>query len=105
MVAAIYSTIDDIKDARRIAKILVEEQIVACVNIIPNVESYYKWKGKTENENEIIIIAKTTDENIKKTLQRIKTLHPYELPDIVVLPIIGGIKEYLDYIKNETSWN
>jgi len=103
MVAVIYSTIDDIKDARRIAKILVEEQLVACVNIIPNVESYYRWKGKTEDEKEIILIAKTTDQNIKKTLQRTKTLHPYEVPDIVVLPIIGGIKEYLDYITNETS--
>lgn len=103
MVAAIYFTIDDIKDARRIAKLLVEEQLVACINIISNVESYYRWKGKTENENEIILIAKTTDENVKKALQRIKTLHPYEVPDIVVFPIIGGIKEYLDYITNETA--
>jgi periplasmic divalent cation tolerance protein len=103
MVAIIYSTVDDIKNARRIAHTLVEEQLVACVNIIPKGESYYRWKGKIENEKEIVLIAKTVDKNVKKTLQRIKTIHPYDLPDIIVLPIVGGIKEYLDYIVKETS--
>jgi len=103
MVAIIYSTVDDIKNARRIASTLVEEQLVACVNIIPRVESYYRWKGTIENEKEVVIIAKTVDKNVKKTLQRIKTIHPYDLPDIIVLPIVGGIKEYLDYIVKETS--
>jgi len=103
MVAVIYTTIDDIKLARRIAQTLTEEQLVACVNIIPNIESVYRWKGKIENSNEIILIAKTVDQNVKKTIQRIKQLHKYELPDIIVLPIIGGLKDYLDYISTETS--
>ena len=103
MVAVIYSTIGDIKDARRIAHTLVEEQLVACVNILPNIESVYKWKGKIENDEECVFIAKTTDKNAKKTIKRIKSLHPYELPDIIVLPIIGGLKDYLDYIANEVS--
>ena len=103
MVAIVYSTIDTIQDARRIAHILVEEQLVACVNIIPKIESIYSWKGKIENDEECILIAKTVDQNVKKTIQRIKTLHTYELPDIIVLPIIGGLKDYLDYIATETS--
>jgi periplasmic divalent cation tolerance protein len=103
MVAVIYSTIDKIQDARRISHILVEEQLVACVNIIPKIESIYKWKGKIENDEEVVIIAKTVDANVKKTIQRIKQLHTYEVPDIIVLPIIGGLKDYLDYIANETS--
>ncbi len=103
MVVAIYTTIDDIKLARRIAQTLTEEQLVACVNIIPNIESVYRWKGKIENSNEIILIAKTVDQNVKKTIQRIKQLHKYELPDIIVLPIIGGLKDYLEYISAETS--
>lgn len=102
MVAVVYTTINDIKEGRRIAQTLVEEQLVACVNIIPKIESIYRWKGKVENETEIIILAKTTDKNVKKTIQRIKTLHAYELPDIIVLPIIGGLKDYLDYISVET---
>lgn len=103
MVAVVYTTIGSIQDARKIAHSLVEEQLVACVNIIPSVESVYSWKGKIQNDEEIILIAKTTDNNVKKTIQRIKKLHPYELPDIIVLPIIGGLKEYLDYISNQTS--
>ena len=103
MVAVVYTTIDNIQDARKIANTLVEEQIVACANIIPKIESVYRWKGKIENDEECIIISKTTDSNIKKTIQRIKELHKYELPDIIVLPIVGGLKEYLDYIVNETS--
>jgi periplasmic divalent cation tolerance protein len=103
MVAVVYTTIDNIQDARKIANTLVEEQIVACANIIPKIESVYRWKGKIENEDECVIIAKTPDSNVKKTIQRIKELHKYELPDIIVIPIVGGLKEYLDYIVNETS--
>lgn len=103
MVSVVYITIDNMQDARKIATRLVEEQIVACVNIIPKIESIYRWKGKIENEEEIILIAKTSDQNVKKTIHRIKELHSYEVPDIVVLPVVGGLKDYLDYITNETS--
>lgn len=103
MVAVVYTTIDNIQDARKIAHTLVEEQLVACVNIIPEIESVYSWQGKIEEETEIILIAKTTDENVKKTIQRIKTLHSYEIPDIIVIPIIGGLQDYLDYITSQTT--
>lgn len=103
MVSLVYTTVGNIKDARRIAHSLVEDQIVACVNIIPKVESVYRWKGKVENDNECVLIAKTVDQNVKKTIQKIKKLHSYELPDIIVLPVIGGLKDYLNYICAETS--
>jgi periplasmic divalent cation tolerance protein len=103
MVSVIYSTLGNIKDARRIAHRIVEEQLVACVNIIPKIESVYRWKGKVEEDEECIILAKTTDKNVKKTIKRIKVLHPYELPDIIVIPIIGGLKDYLNYITDVTS--
>lgn len=103
MVAVVYTTIDNVQDARKIARTLVEEQLVACVNIIPKIESIYRWKGKVETDNEVVLIAKTTDKNVKKTIQKIKELHTYELPDIIVLPIIGGLKDYLNYIQDETT--
>jgi len=103
MFAAVYTTIDSIEDARKMAHTLVEEQLVACVNIIPKVESIYNWKGKIEMEEECALIAKTTEENVKKTIQRIRKLHSYELPDIIVLPIVGGLKDYLEYLTNVTA--
>jgi len=103
MAAIVYSTIGSMPDARRIAKLLVEEQIVACVNILPNVESIYRWEGKIETDEEVILLAKTKDENINKAITRIKALHDYELPDIIVIPIIGGLKEYIGYIDKETT--
>lgn len=102
MVSVIYSTINDVIEAKRIANILVEEKLVACVNIIPNIHSIYRWKGKIESDDEYVIIAKTNEPNIKNVIKRIKSLHTYELPDIIVLPVIDGFKEYLEYIKNET---
>jgi len=103
MASIIYSTIDDLQAARRIANTLVEEQLVACVNIVPGIESFYRWKGKIEIEQENLILAKTTDENVEKTIQRLKVIHPYEVPDIIVIPITGGLEEYLTYIKNQTE--
>jgi len=103
MVAVVYTTIDNVQDARKIAHTLVEKQLVVCVNIIPKIESIYRWKGKVETDNEVVLIAKTTDKNVKKTIQKIKELHTYELPDIIVLPIIGGLKDYLNYIQDETA--
>jgi len=103
MISVIYTTLDNEQDARKIANFLIEEQIVACVNIIPNVISIYRWKGKIEEEKEFILIAKTVNENVIKTIKRIKELHNYELPDIIAIPVNNGYDEYLEYIKRETE--
>jgi periplasmic divalent cation tolerance protein len=101
--AIVYTTIDDMIYARNIAHKLLEEQLVACVNIIPKIESIYKWKGKIETASEILLIAKTVDKNVKKTILRLKELHSYDVPAIIVLPVIGGHQEYLDYLIRETE--
>ena len=103
MVTIIYTTINDEQDARKIANFLIQEQIVACVNIIPNVESIFRWKGRIEEEKEYILIAKTVDENVNKTINRIKEFHNYEIPDIIAIPVVDGNNDYLDYIKRETE--
>ena len=103
MVVAIYSTMGNIEVAKKIAHSLVKEKLVACVNIIPKIESVYRWQEKIEEDSECVLIAKTTDKNVDKTIQRIKELHHYDLPDIIVLPIIGGLNEYINYVKDETK--
>jgi len=99
----VYSTCGNIGDAKRIARSLVEDRLVACVNIIPVVHSVYWWKGNIEEENEIAILAKTTKDRIKEVISKIKELHTYELPDIIAIPVVKGYKKFLQYIRDETS--
>ncbi len=80
----IITTVTKKKDAEKLAQALLKEKMVACVNIFP-VKSVYLWKGKTEKSKEIVMMIKTGDNLAKKTLQRIKELHPYELPVIEVI--------------------
>jgi periplasmic divalent cation tolerance protein len=103
MAAVVYTTFDDIIYARNIGHKLVEEQLVACVNIIPKIESIYKWKGQVETTSEVVLLAKTIEKNVKRTILRLKELHTYEVPAILVFPVVGGHKEYLEYLIRETE--
>ena len=103
MFSIIYSTTGNMEEARKIGRILVEEKLVACVNIIPKIESIYWWQGKIQEDNECILLTKTTDKNIEKTIRRIKELHSYEIPDIVSFPITHGHKKYLDWVEDVTK--
>jgi periplasmic divalent cation tolerance protein len=103
MVSIIYSTTDTIDTAKTIARSLVKEKLVACVHIIPKIESIYRWQGKIEEASECVLLVKTSERNVQKTIQKIRSLHPYEVPEIIVFPPVGGLKEYLDYIETETA--
>ena len=103
MVSVIYSTTDTLDTARTIAHSLVKEKLVACVHIIPKIESIYRWQGKIEEANECVLLAKTSERNVQKTIQKIRSLHPYEVPEIIVFPPVDGLKEYLAYIEAETA--
>ena len=103
MISIIYSTTGSVEEARKIARILVEEKHVACVNIIPKIESIYRWQGNIEEDSECVLLAKTTDKNIERTIQKIKEIHSYDVPDIVTIPITSGLKEYLNWIEDETA--
>ena len=87
-----------IKEARRIARHLVTERQTACVNILPKVESVYRWQGKIESAGEFMLIAKTTHERSEAVCAVIRELHSYELPECVVLEIAGGSADYLRWI-------
>ena len=93
----------DAAAARKIAETLVGEKLAACVNILAPCESVYRWEGKVERETEVPLLVKTTRANMDAAVAAIRAAHPFETPEIVALPVIGGLAEYLEWVRNETK--
>jgi len=98
----IYSTVGSQEEADKIANVLLETRTAACVQMIPIV-SAYRWKGKIERANEILLSIKTTDALYLRVEELIRQNHSYEVPQIVKLPITAGLQEYLNWISEETQ--
>lgn len=103
MYAFVYITTSGKEESKYIGKTLVEENLSACVNIVPSIESIYLWKGEIEEDNESLLIAKTKRDNIDKIIKRVKEIHSYDTPAILAIPIIEGSKDYLDYLERELN--
>jgi periplasmic divalent cation tolerance protein len=100
--SVILTTTPNIDEAKEIAHTLVEKKLAACVNIIPNVSSIYCWQDKIVDDEEYILVIKTRKEHYKAVKKTILAMHSYELPEIILLPIKDGYKNYLNWIKKET---
>ena len=96
----ILSTVDSQENADRIATALVEERLAACVTIVPAVTSVYRWEGIVERSEERLLIIKTTAASLEPVTSRVKSLHPYDLPEIIALPIVSGLDAYLAWIRS-----
>jgi periplasmic divalent cation tolerance protein len=99
----VCSTFPEIETARRIAQQLVTERLAACANIIPAVESIYRWQGKIENAPETLVLFKTTAARYEALQNKLKSLHPYEVPEIICLRIADGLPEYLRWVSESCS--
>ncbi len=98
----IFCTFPDHESAHRTARALVEERLVACVNLVPGVQSVYQWEGKVESSNEVLAVMKTTDEAYGGLEAWIKELHPYEVPEIVALAAEKVEERYGKWVGEET---
>jgi len=98
----VLSTVPNIKKAREVAGLLVSKRLAACVQILPGLESHYHWRGKKETSREILLLIKTKTSIYRKLEAAILKNHPYEVPEIVCLPITLGSKCYLDWIAEKT---
>jgi periplasmic divalent cation tolerance protein len=92
----------DAGDSASFARSLVEERLAACVNLLPPMESVYRWEGKIERETERQLIIKTTRERTAALWERVREMHPYEVPEFVVVPILDGNEAYLRWIGEST---
>jgi periplasmic divalent cation tolerance protein len=92
------STFPDAETARRISNQLVTEKFAACANILPAIESIYRWKEKIESGNETLVFFKLSEDRQSAFQEKLRSLHPYEIPEIIFVPVSSGSPEYLDWI-------
>lgn len=98
-VCLVFCTVPNRRTGRKISSFLVKEKLAACVNFISGVHSFFRWKGKLEKTSEHLLIIKTVSSCLDKLENRIKQLHPYEVPEIIAFPISRGNQEYLDWVQ------
>ena len=100
--AVVMTAVASEADAKGLAGKIVQERLAACVQCVP-IHSTYRWEGKIESAEEHLLLAKTTSALTDKLVAFITSAHSYELPEIIVTPITGGLDRYLDWVKDETS--
>ncbi|MEW6557053.1 MAG: divalent-cation tolerance protein CutA [Elusimicrobiota bacterium] len=101
--AVVFVTTANKKEAEKIADVVVKKRLVACVNIVEQIESIYWWQNKIEKSSETLLMMKTRFVLAKKLIKKIKSLHSYSVPEIIMLPVLDGNPEYLKWIREETK--
>jgi periplasmic divalent cation tolerance protein len=96
---AVFITAPNAEEAGRLAERLVEARLAACVQILPQMESIYRWQGKIERENEVLLIAKTLTSKFGELEREVRALHSYETPEIVAFPLTAGSSAYLEWLS------
>lgn len=99
----IYVTAGSVEEAKAIGRVLVDERLAACVNILPPILSLFRWEGAVREEAETAFLAKTSADRVAALTERVRALHSYSCPCVVALPIEGGNAAFLDWIVSETA--
>jgi periplasmic divalent cation tolerance protein len=100
---AVYITARGIPEARKIGKALVRERLAACANIISGMHSLYFWEGRLCDDREAVLIVKTRAALLGRLVKRVRQLHSYSIPCIVALPIVGGNRDFIEWVEKETA--
>ena len=99
----VFVTAPDAEVAERLGRTLVEERLAACVNIVSDVLSVYRWEGEVQRDAEALLIVKTTADALAALEARTVELHPYTVPEVIALPVVGGHGPYMDWVRAEVS--
>lgn len=101
-VVVLYVTAPELTVARRVADALIEARLAACANILPGVTSLYRWNGAIQHDTEVVLICKTVRSLVSEAEALVRSLHPYECPCVVAVPVVDGSAKFLDWVNDET---
>lgn len=96
-------TAPDAEHAARIGRALVDERLIACANVIPGLTSIYRWQGEVLSEPEVLLLFKTRRSLVPRLKERLPQLHPYQVPELVVAPVMDGLDAYCRWVRDETE--
>ena len=99
----VLSTCASAEEAQRVARALVEKRLAACVNVIPGVRSVYRWKDAIEDEEEVLLLIKTSRALLEELREEIERLHSYEVPEVIALSVVDGSERYLAWMNRELA--
>jgi len=99
----VFITVSGEEEAARIAHAIIAARLAACVNIVKGMRSVYRWKGKIEDEAEVLMIAKTRGALFERLSEKVRELHSYTVPEVIAIPIISGAEGYLKWLREETD--
>lgn len=97
------TTCPDHASAARVARTLVEAHLAACVSRLPGATSTYHWQGKVEEDSEVVLLIKTTTDQMPPLRERLVAVHPYDVPELIALPIDDGLPDYLDWLRRSVA--
>ncbi len=100
-VVMVFCTCGTQEEAIRIATAVVEERLAACVNVVPGIESIYRWQGAVERASELLLLIKTTEAQLDALRDRIQALHSYDTPEVVAVPVVGGSEKYIAWLRQQ----
>lgn len=100
--AIVLVTAPDLKTARTLAKGALQARLIACANLVPKIESHYRWQGKIESATEVLMILKTQKSKLAALEKLVLARHPYDTPEFLVLPLSAGSKKYLDWLAQSS---
>ena len=98
----IFVTVQDAAQADKIAGKLAADKLIACANIVPGIRSIFRWKGKVDRAQEVLLVLKSRRRHFPSIVKTVKALHSYDVPEIIALPIVEGSKDYLNWITEST---
>jgi periplasmic divalent cation tolerance protein len=99
----VITTFPDAPTGRLIGTALVEEKLAACVNLLPKVESFFFWKGEKQKSTEVLALLKTSEQAYPKLEARLNELHPYDVPEVIAIPVVRGLEAYVKWVEERTA--